>query len=349
MRLRKNDPTGSYWYMADGFSPASPVLTDAYTTFTPGLSETNGLGTRFYLPDAQGHSRGLLDNSQGNPDGYNWDAFGNSVSRFGVNPTAFAWNVSSGYQSDGDSGLKLLGHRYYDSRTGRFISQDPAGDGDNWYAYADNDPMDETDPDGLFSQGMPSTDQTMSHDLMMGFMGGFEYGGSGFGGAGSVTVTKYTHTWFDVHPNGPGWVHEPGSDTYSQEDITFSMGGSAMFAQSAATPQGAKAAEMVMEDTGVAPLGKPGNPFASYEQARNAALKWLEKYGFKAEKPYKGRFSDKPNGMSDASGKTRFRVEYDERSKAHINVESGKIKGPHFQFEGTEKMVQQIIKRFSNL
>lgn len=84
-------------------------------------------------------------------DGYNWDAFGNSVSRFGVNPTAFAWNVSSGYQSDGDSGLKLLGHRYYDSRTGRFISQDPAGDGDNWYAYADNDPMDEVDPDGLMS------------------------------------------------------------------------------------------------------------------------------------------------------------------------------------------------------
>ncbi len=229
MRLRKSDPTGNYWYLCDGVSPASPVLSDGYVSFTPGLSEINGAGSRFYLPDAQGHSRGLLDGGQVNTDGYNWDGWGNLVSRIGSNPTGFAWNVSSGYQSDNDSGLKLLGHRYYDSRTGRFISQDPAGDGDNWYAYADNDPIDEVDPDGLFSQGMPSTDQTMSHDLMMGFMGGFEYGGSGFGGAGSVTVTKYTHTWFDVHPNGPGWVHEPGSDAYSQEDITFSMGG-AMFA-----------------------------------------------------------------------------------------------------------------------
>ena len=81
MRLRKSDPTGSYWYDADGVSPASDVLSDGHTTFTPGTSEINGNGSRFYLPDAQGNSRGLLDGGQGNPDGYNWDAFGNSVSR----------------------------------------------------------------------------------------------------------------------------------------------------------------------------------------------------------------------------------------------------------------------------
>ena len=156
MRLRKNDPTGNYWYDTDGVSPASPVLSDGYSTFTPGISEINGNGSRFYLADAQGNSRGLLDAGQGNTDGYNWDAFGNSVSRFGTNPTAFAWNEESGYQTDADSGLKLLGHRYYDSRTGRFLSQDPAGDGDNWYAYADNDPMDETDPSGLSSFFDPS-------------------------------------------------------------------------------------------------------------------------------------------------------------------------------------------------
>ena len=149
MRLTKSDPTGSYSYLTDGAAPASDVLSDGHTSFTPGLSETNALGSRFYLPDAQGNSRGLLDASQTATDGYNWDAFGSSVSRFGSDPTAFAWNEESGYQSDGDSGLKLLGHRYYDSRTGRFISQDPAGDGGNWYAYADNDPMDEADPEGL--------------------------------------------------------------------------------------------------------------------------------------------------------------------------------------------------------
>jgi hypothetical protein len=43
----------------------------------------------------------------------------------------------------------LLGHRYYDSETGRFISVDPIGDGDNWYVYCDNNPLGWVDPSGL--------------------------------------------------------------------------------------------------------------------------------------------------------------------------------------------------------
>jgi RHS repeat-associated protein len=85
------------------------------------------------------------------------------MSRNGTNPTAFAWNEESGYQSDGDSGLKLLGHRYYDSRTGRFISQDPAGDGDNWYAYCGNDPTDGVDPEGL-KELEPTDDPNIPND-----------------------------------------------------------------------------------------------------------------------------------------------------------------------------------------
>ena len=160
MRLTKGDPTGSYSYLTDGVSPSSPVLSDGRSSFTPGISEYNALGSRFYVTDAQGNSRGLLDGGQAAQDGYNWDGFGNLVSRFGSNPTAFAWNEEAGYQSDGDSGLKLLGHRYYDSRTGRFISQDPAGNGGNWYAYCGNDPMNGTDPSGLVPQWPGQPDET---------------------------------------------------------------------------------------------------------------------------------------------------------------------------------------------
>jgi RHS repeat-associated protein len=53
------------------------------------------------------------------------------------------------YQTDSDSGLLLLGHRYYDPYTGRFISQDPIADGNNWYAYVENNPLTGIDPDGL--------------------------------------------------------------------------------------------------------------------------------------------------------------------------------------------------------
>ncbi len=158
LRLTKSDPSGNYAYFTDGTSPASDVLSDNFSSFTPGISETKGVGngqyaSLFYLADASGNSRGLLNGSQAATDGYNWDAFGTLMSRNGGNPTAFAWGEGSGYQSDADTGLKLLGHRYYDSRVGRFLSQDPAGSGDNWYAYAGNDPVDNTNPTGLVIAG----------------------------------------------------------------------------------------------------------------------------------------------------------------------------------------------------
>jgi RHS repeat-associated protein len=54
-----------------------------------------------------------------------------------------------GYQEDA-TGLKLLGHRYYDSSIGRFLTRDPIKDGRNWYAYCGNDPVNGADPSGLW-------------------------------------------------------------------------------------------------------------------------------------------------------------------------------------------------------
>ena len=114
MRLTKTDPTGTHSYIADGVSPASPVLSDGQTAFTPGISETMGNGSggfdsRFYLADAQGNSRGLLNAGQSATDGDHWDGFGNLMSRFGSDPTAYAWGEESGYQTDNDSGCGCWG------------------------------------------------------------------------------------------------------------------------------------------------------------------------------------------------------------------------------------------------
>jgi hypothetical protein len=54
----------------------------------------------------------------------------------------------------------------------------------------------------------------------------------------------------------------------------------------------------------------------------------------------------KPIGMKSADGSVGFRVEYDARNGAHINVWAGKEKGPHFTFEGNQSMVNQIVKQF---
>ena len=53
-----------------------------------------------------------------------------------------------GYYSDADTGLMKLGARYYDPVIGRFITQDLARDGLNWYAYADDNHMSKADPNG---------------------------------------------------------------------------------------------------------------------------------------------------------------------------------------------------------
>ncbi|MDX2064806.1 MAG: RHS repeat-associated core domain-containing protein [Fimbriimonadaceae bacterium] len=80
-----------------------------------------------------------------------YDAIGNvaAVSGTWTGPLGFAG--SWGYQEDGDSGLQLLGHRYYDPSTGRFLTRDPIKDGRNWYTNCENNPLTAVDPDGLQS------------------------------------------------------------------------------------------------------------------------------------------------------------------------------------------------------
>ena len=52
-----------------------------------------------------------------------------------------------GYITD-PSGMLQLGARYYWPEVGRFVSQDPIGDGVNWYIYAEDNPLVWVDPTG---------------------------------------------------------------------------------------------------------------------------------------------------------------------------------------------------------
>ena len=51
------------------------------------------------------------------------------------------------------SGLQQLGARFYWPELGRFIQQDPIGDGVNWYAYVGSNPVVWVDPSGLWEIG----------------------------------------------------------------------------------------------------------------------------------------------------------------------------------------------------
>jgi len=142
----------------DGAEPGAALLSDGVNVYTPGISQRNAATSqsKFFVTDAQGSLRGTHDAATTMLDDLRFDAFGQQDFHGGASPSALplAWHQSSNYQTDNDSGLMLLGNRYYDSVVGRFISPDPAGDGDNWYAYCDNDPLGEVDPEGLMATGM---------------------------------------------------------------------------------------------------------------------------------------------------------------------------------------------------
>jgi len=53
-----------------------------------------------------------------------------------------------GHVTDDESGLIYMRARYYEPSTGRFLSEDSARDGSNWYVYCGNEPVGRVDPDG---------------------------------------------------------------------------------------------------------------------------------------------------------------------------------------------------------
>jgi RHS repeat-associated protein len=53
-----------------------------------------------------------------------------------------------GHKQDDESGLIYMRARYYEPTSGRFISEDPKAQGNNWFAYSYNDPINWSDTDG---------------------------------------------------------------------------------------------------------------------------------------------------------------------------------------------------------
>ena len=111
--------------------------------------------TYYYLYNDHGDVIALTDEQGNIVTTYEYDEWGNLISQTGniTNPYLYA-----GYRYDSETGLYYLIARYYDPVTGRFLSKDPVEgiEGDtqslNPYAYALNNPMNLTDPDGEWVQ-----------------------------------------------------------------------------------------------------------------------------------------------------------------------------------------------------
>jgi RHS repeat-associated protein len=69
------------------------------------------------------------------------------------------------HRRDAESGLVYMRARYYEPWTGRFISEDPARDGQNWFVYASSNPIHFADADGRYT--IPAS---LFNSLLMRFL-----------------------------------------------------------------------------------------------------------------------------------------------------------------------------------
>lgn len=153
-RVGKTDSTGTLSYKLADDAIDSNVLSDGQATYQYGMglvSEVRGGTSRVYHADSLGTTRAMSGSSGTASANLETDAFGQTVS-VGGTFTPFGFAGGHGYQSDPDSGLMKLGHRYYDASIGRFLSRDPSRAGKNWYTYCQNNPINSIDPTGYVGE-----------------------------------------------------------------------------------------------------------------------------------------------------------------------------------------------------
>ena len=122
-----------------GESNESGELTAKYYYGNTILAADTGGGVEYYQSDSHG------DISEYSGNTYTYDAFGNRETESAEDANPFGY---CGEYYDRETGMIYLRNRYYDPGTGRFISEDPAKDGVNWYVYCGGNPVMFVDPWG---------------------------------------------------------------------------------------------------------------------------------------------------------------------------------------------------------
>ncbi|MBX7131710.1 MAG: hypothetical protein K1X67_03415 [Fimbriimonadaceae bacterium] len=208
-RVSKTDSTGTTSYKRAGAGVTSSLLrstvSSTSTDYTPGISSRVSSTSTFMHSglknsDEQSGSGGTISAS------LQYDAFGKQVSSSGTWVGAFQYGGAYGYQTDPDHGLKLLGHRYYEADTGRFLTRDPIKDGRNWYGYCGNEPVGRADASGF--QFSREFNEAMTNHFS---------GGSGASGSMVVDPEGYP-----VVVNGFGWnLINPSHNAMTIGGITY--------------------------------------------------------------------------------------------------------------------------------
>jgi RHS repeat-associated protein len=141
-------------YTLDLNAGLTQVLSDGTTSYTYGLghvSQQNGNTAEYFLGDALGSVRQLVNNTGNVTLGKSYDPYGVITNTSGVGQSAYGY---TGESHDADNGLVYLRSRYYNVADGRFQSRDTWGGNQNMplsfnkWNYTDGNPVNRTDPVG---------------------------------------------------------------------------------------------------------------------------------------------------------------------------------------------------------
>ncbi len=151
---------------------------------------------RFWLMgDHQGSIRRALKDSGTIARRIDYDEFGNITNDKGIGPSPDVKYTGQFYEKT--TKLHNHGARWYAADVARFINQDPARDGTNWFAYVGNNPVSLWDPTGLAA-----------------------FGGSGFSASSAMTGIFGTNGIVGGSAPTPAWTEMPLRPWVSRTDWT---------------------------------------------------------------------------------------------------------------------------------
>ncbi len=135
-------------YALDPAAGLTQVLADGTSTYLYGAGRIAQQQTnmQYFGADGLGSVRQLYNSSGQIVYNKRYDPFGNTISQSGVGTSNYGF---TGEWTDA-TGLEYLRARYYAPGQGRFVTRDPSGMDTNLYLYAVANPIQNTDPTGLF-------------------------------------------------------------------------------------------------------------------------------------------------------------------------------------------------------
>jgi RHS repeat-associated protein len=154
MRIKKVSGGQTTYYIYGGNNPIMEY-TPSGNKYTYYIFAGNSLVAeekdgvkKFYHKDHLGSTRVVTDASGNTVATYKFAPYGSVDSHTGAD-MKYGF---TGKEGTADTGLIYFGARFYDPEVGRFTTMDPAMDGLNYYTYANNNPIKNIDPNGLWVQ-----------------------------------------------------------------------------------------------------------------------------------------------------------------------------------------------------